>query len=326
MRLKSFGLALAAVCVSAAVVAQSFPSKPVTLMVPYPAGGLSDTIARVINAPLGTKLGQTTLVENLGGASGSIAGQKVLDAPHDGHMVYQGSPNELILGPLALKAVKYKSEDWRMVHMISTARMGILARPGLAANTADELAALARKAAAEGKPLTYASVGVGTFYHLLGEELAQKVGAKMTHVPYKGAADVVKDLGADLVDIFITPYGAPQVALAKQGRMKFLVVLSPERQPLLPEVPSVDESRALKGYHKDIWTGYFVPKNTPEPVVQKLNADIASTLGDAKVRSTLESQNQIVAGPQTLPQAAKQYADGTAAYRQIAASIKLEAQ
>jgi tripartite-type tricarboxylate transporter receptor subunit TctC len=102
---------------------RAFPTKPVTLMIPYPAGGLSDNIARRVNVPLGATLGQPVIVENLGGASGSIAAQKVLNAPSDGYMVFQGSPNELILAPLAISAIKYKPEDFRQVHRIALAPM-----------------------------------------------------------------------------------------------------------------------------------------------------------------------------------------------------------
>jgi tripartite-type tricarboxylate transporter receptor subunit TctC len=145
--------------------------KPVTLLVPYPAGGLSDVIARMVEKPFAKASGQMAIVDNLGGASGSIAAQKVLNAPADGQIVYQGSPNELILAPLAMQTVKYKSEDWRMVQVIGSFPMAVLARKGLSANNIDELVALAKKASAEGKPLTYASVGIGSLYHLAASNL-----------------------------------------------------------------------------------------------------------------------------------------------------------
>lgn len=124
-------LAAALALIAGAASAQGFPSKPVTLLVPYPAGGLSDVIARMVEKPLAKSIGQVVIVDNLGGASGSIAGQKVLNAPADGHLVYQGSPNELILAPLAMQAVKYKAEDWRMVQIIGSFPMAVLARKGL---------------------------------------------------------------------------------------------------------------------------------------------------------------------------------------------------
>ncbi|MFN7855984.1 MAG: tripartite tricarboxylate transporter substrate-binding protein, partial [Acidovorax sp.] len=144
---------------SASLLAQSaYPSKPVTLMVPYPAGGVSDVIARTVNNTLSKQLGQPVIVENLGGASGSIAAQKVLSQPSDGHMVFQGSPNELILAPLALSAVKFKSEDFRLVNMIATAQIGFLTRGNLPVNNIDEFVDYARKQAQQGRPISYASV------------------------------------------------------------------------------------------------------------------------------------------------------------------------
>ena len=133
--LRACGALVACLAFAASAVAQSYPTKPVTMMVPYPAGGLSDIIARTVNASLSKNLGQTVLVENMGGASGSIAAQKVLNSASDGYTVFQGSPNELILAPLAISAIKFKSEDFRLVQMIATAQIGFLARPDLPVST-----------------------------------------------------------------------------------------------------------------------------------------------------------------------------------------------
>lgn len=201
---------------SATVFAQNaFPAKPVTLMVPYPAGGLSDVIARTVNNTLAKQLGQPVIVENLGGASGSIAATKVLNQPSDGHVVFQGSPNELILAPLALSAVKFKSEDFRLVNMIATAQIGFLTRGNLPVNNIDEFVEYARKQAQQGRPITYASVGPGSFYHLLGEHLSKVTGIPMVHVPYKGGAPAEQDLISGQVDIFMSPLGTKHVELYK---------------------------------------------------------------------------------------------------------------
>jgi tripartite-type tricarboxylate transporter receptor subunit TctC len=309
------------------VQAQAFPNKPVTLLVPYPAGGLSDVIARTVNAPLGKALGQPVIVENLGGASGGIAAQKVLNAPSDGYMLFQGSPNELIFAPLALTAVKYKSEDFRQVHRIALAPMAIIARAELPANNADELVAYAIKAAKEGKPMTFASVGVGSFYHLLGEQMSKMIGVPMLHVPYKGAADVVKDLLGNQIDIFITPYGAPQVSLAKDKKVKFVASTSPGAHPLLPQLPRTSESTgALKNFTAEIGTGYFVKRDTPEPVVQTIHKALQAVLGDAEYLSRMTAMGQLASPLQTLDVANKAFVDETAQYRAIAKSINLQAQ
>ena len=167
-----------------AAFAQAYPSKPITLMVPYPAGGLSDVIARTVNTTLAKNFNQPVVIENLGGASGAIGAQKVLAAPSDGHMIFQGSPNELILAPLAISAVKYKSEDFRLVQMIATAQIGFVTRKDLPVGNVDEFLDYARKEALAGRPVTYASMGPGSFYHLLGEQLSKVSNIPMTHVPY----------------------------------------------------------------------------------------------------------------------------------------------
>ena len=193
-------------------------------------------------------------------------------------------------------------------------------------NSADELAAYAIKAAKEGKPLTYASVGAGSFYHLLGEEMSKTIGAPLTHIPYKGGADILRDLMGGQIDIFITPYGTPHVELAKQGKIKFPAALSAKRQAMLPDVPAVDEGKVLKGFHYEISTGYFVKKDTPEPVVQALHKALSEVLGDPEVKASLSAMGVVVSAPLTLDAVAQDYAKDTALYRSIAKAINLQAQ
>lgn len=310
----------------ASAQAQPFPAKPVNIMVPYPAGGLSDVLARLVNVPLSKHLSQPVIVENLGGVSGAIAAQKVLSAPSDGYYLFQGSPNELILSPLANAAVKFKSEDFRLVQMIGAAQIAVLARKDLPANSMDELIDHARKSAKEGKPLTYASVGPGSFYHLLGEHLSKLTGIEMTHIPYKGGAPANQDLIGGQVDIFMAPYGKSYNDLAKEGRIKILAMLNKERLEGVKQYPAVTESRQLKNFEFSIWTGYFVKKDTPEPVVQALHKALTETLNDPAVRNGLEINSLLVAKPLPLSEMSKAYAEGTAQFRAIAKSINLQPQ
>ena len=318
--------ALATLGLAGTAAAQTFPSKPVTLMVPYPAGGLSDVIARSVNNTLGKQLGQPVIVENLGGASGSIAATKVLGGPSDGYTIFQGSPNELILAPLAISSIKFKSEDFRLVQMIATAQIAFLAKKDLPVNSVDEFLDHARKAAKDGKPLTFASVGPGSFYHLLGEHLSKVSGIPMIHVPYKGGAPAEQDLMAGQVDFFLTPYGKKYDEMHKTGRVKVLAMLNGERLDSVKQYPAISESKQLKDFTFKIWTGYFVKKDTPEPVVTALHKAITGTLGDPAVHAALEANSLLLPKPQTLAEADKAYADGMQQFRAIVKSIGLQAQ
>jgi len=324
--LKVFVGALCGLLLGDSAWTQSFPSKPVSLVVPYPAGGVSDVIARSLNNVLAKQLGQPVIVENLGGASGGIAAQKVLNAPADGYMIFQGSPNELILAPLSNASVKYKPEDFRLVQMITINPLVMLARKDLPVSNGDELINYARKTAAEGKPLTYASVGPGSLYHLLGEHLSKVTGIAMTHVPYKGGAPAVQDLMGGQIDIFMTPYGKGQVQMVEDGKLRAPAVLSSERQELFKKVPTLNESAALKGFVFETWAGFFVRKDTPEPVVQLLHKALSEVANDLSVRSTLEGQAMIVPRPASLSALAKLYADNTTRYQAIAKSMNLQPQ
>ena len=317
---------IATIALSGAAFAQSYPVKPLTLMVPCPAGGVSDVVARKVNVALAKSLGQPVIIENLGGAGGAIAAQKVLNAPADGYMIFQGSPNELILAPLANAAVRYRTEDFRQVQRVATSPMAVVARGDFPAANSDELVAYAAKVAKEGKPLTYASVGNGSFYHLLGEQMSRLAGVPMTHVPYRGGGPILGDLLGGQIDIFITPYGAPHVEMDKLGKLKFVTALSASRQPLIKHVPAVDEGRSLKGFHYVIGTGYFVRKDTPEPIVQALHKALSEVLADPDLRAALNAQGTDVSAPLTLEQAAKAYADEANQYRAIARAINLQPQ
>lgn len=315
---------LAGLLLAGGVLAQSYPAKPVGLMVPYPAGGPSDAIARILNNALGKELGQPVVVENLGGVSGALGAQKVLTAPADGYYVFQGSPNEVILSPLVNSAVKLKTEDFRLVHPVADAVMVFVTRKDLPVNTVDELFALARKSA--DKPLTYGSVGIGSLYHLILEEAQAITGTKLVHVPYKGNAPLLQDIGGGQVDFAVLVYSAAMGALADQGRLKVIGQLGAQRSELLKNVPAVNEGQALKNFAYKIWTGFMVPKSTPEPVVQRLHQAVTKALQDPAVRSQLALQTQVASAPMTLTESAKFFEAETARYRAIAKQINLQPQ
>lgn len=309
---------------ASAVFAQAWPTKPVNLMVPYPAGGPSDAIARIFFNPLGKELGQQVLVENLGGVSGALAAQKVLAAPADGQFVFQGSPNEVILSPLANAAVKLKTEDFRLVHPVADAVMVFVTRKDLPVASVDELIALARKSG--DKPLTYGSVGIGSLYHLILENVQAQTGVKLAHVPYKGNAPLLQDLAGGQVDFAVLVYSAGMGALADQGRLKVIGQLGAQRSELLKNVPTASEGQALKNFSYKIWTGYMVPKTTPEDIVVRLHAAIGKTLQDPAVRSALAAQTQVASAPMTLAESAKFFESETVRYRTIARQINLQPQ
>ena len=318
------GALLAASGTAALAQQQAYPSKLVSLMVPYPAGGPSDAIARIFATPLGGALGQQVIVENLGGASGAIAAQKVLAAPADGYYVFQGSPNEVILSPLANAAVKLKAEDFRLVAPVADAVMVFVTRKDLPANSVDELIALARKNAAE--PLNYGSVGIGSLYHLLLEKVQQQTGIKLTHVPYKGNAPLLSDIAGGQVDFAVLVYSAAMGTMAEQGRLKVIGQLGAQRSELLKSVPAMSETKELKGFDYKTWSGLLVPKKTPEETVQRLHKAIDATLADPGVRSQLAAQTQLASAPMSLADAQKFFESETARYREIAKSINLQPQ
>jgi len=322
---KKFCALLAGLLLASGVtLAQTYPAKPVNLMVPYPAGGPSDALARIFNMPLSKGLGQQVIVENLSGASGAIAAQKVLAAPADGYYLFQGTANEVILSPLANAAVKLKTEDFRLVHPVADMVMVFVARKDLPANSVDELIALARKSG--DKPLTYGSVGIGSLYHFILEDVQHRKGINLTHAPYKGNAPLLQDIGGGQVDFAVLVYSAGMGALAEQGRLKVIGQLGEQRSELLKNVPTVSEGKELKNFSYKIWSGFMVRKNTPEDVVQRLHKAIGATLQDPTVRKQLADQTQVPSAPMSLAESTKYFEAETARYRAIAKAINLQPQ
>lgn len=324
--LKSLAGAAAASLLAPLSWAQAFPSKIVSLVVPYPAGGGSDVVARGLTGQMTKALGQTVIVENLGGASGTIAAQKLLNTPADGHSVYVGSPNELILAPMAIAAAKFKSEDFRLVQKVGNFTLAVLVPSALPVSNMDELIAYAARRAKEGKPLTYGSVGNGSIYHLLGEQLSKVTGVPMIHVPYRGGAPMTQDLVGGQIDLYLGAMGANSPGMVAAGKLKLLAIISPERLDTYKDVPSVRESKALKDFTYSLWVGLFVKKGTPDPVVQTLHKATTSAMTDQALAHVAAGAQIVLAQPQTLAQAEQTYTESVAQFRAIAKSIHLKAE
>lgn len=285
---------------------QDYPARPVSLLVPYPAGAASDITARAVQGPMSQALGTQVVVENLGGANGALGANRVLNAKADGYTVFQGSPNELILAGLTNKSVTYKPDDFQFVAPVATSPYVVVTRAGLGAANVDELVALARRSSV---PLTYGSGGAGSMIHLITAALAARTGVTLTHIPYRGGAPLITDMAGGQIDFAIMPYQANYEDLRREGRLNIIGTLNRERLPALPDVPSVQESATLKDFNYTIWTAYLVKKGTPAAVVQKLHAAVEAALRDPATRKTLEAQGKILFAPQTLAASDAFYAE-----------------
>lgn len=305
-------------------IAQGFPNKIVDIVVPYPAGGPSDYVARQIQPGLGKALGQTVLVENVGGAAGSIGIQKVLSAPHDGTMLALATPMEMVLAPLSTAAVKFKPEDLKVVARVGGTSMVLLTRKDLPANNIQELIALATKPGA--KPLSYGSVGPGSLYHLAGEKFSKLVSARMLHVPYKGAAPLLTDLMGSQIDMVFMPLAGGTPNMIAEGKVKAMGVTSRTPHPKFSQLPTLPTHKGLEELTFDIWSGFAVPANTPADAATRLNKAIYDVLQNASVRDNLESTGSMVSAPMGVDELARMYGSEIARYRAMAKAIDLQAQ
>lgn len=305
-------------------LADSYPSKPVSLVVPYPAGGASDFVARTIQPQLSRLLGQPVVVENIGGAGGAIGVQKVVSGASDGHVVLMGTPMELMLAPLAMSSVKYKPDDLKLVGRVGVTSMLLAVRKDLPVSSIDELIAYVKRPGA--RELSYGSVGPGSLYHLVGEKFSQVLGVRMIHVPYKGMAPLTTDLMGGQIDIVFMPFAGPVPAMVQDGKVKALGLTTRTPHPQFPSLALLSNHLALPEFEFDVWSGLQVHKNTPADVVERLNKALYDTLQLPEVRKSLEGTGSQVAPRMTPAELARVYAGETARYQAISRLINLQPQ
>ena len=304
--------------------AQTYPAKPISLIVPYPAGGPSDFFARKLQPDAAAKLGQTMIIENIGGAGGAIGMAKLVNAPADGYTLSLGSPMELVLAPMAIQGVKYKSEDFKLVAQFATTNTILAVRNSLNIKTVDELLALARKTT--DKPLSYGSVGPGSLYHLIGERFSQLTKVQMLHVPYKGIAPLLTDLMGGQIDMAFLPMAGSIPQTLIDGKIQGLAVTSKTPHPLFKQFPAMAAMKGLEAMDFDIWAGVQVHKNTPDAVVNTLNKAFYAAAEAPENRKALEGSGNVVLPSRTPAELARVYQGEIERYRAIAKSINLQPQ
>lgn len=318
---------LAAAALGAATAARAqAPAIPavLTVMVPYPAGGVSDLYARAVAPRMAKELGNTVIIENLPGASGSMAVAKVLGRAAAGDMLVLGSPTEMILAPAMLQSARYKPEDFRPLAMLSRSQLALYARGDLPMGNVDELTAWAK--ANPEKPLSYGSVGVGSIYHLAGQAFAEAAGVPMNHVPYKGGAPLLQDLSGSHIDLVLLPANGDMARRVATGKLKALAVTGGARSPVFPAVPTFAESRSMPRFSTvDSWAGLFIPAAAPASVSEAIARAVVAAMADAEVKRQLEMQAGVPLTQQLpAPQLAAFYGEEIERYTRAIRKAKLQ--
>ncbi len=267
-------------------------AKPITLIVPYSPGGSVDFIARLIATRLGERLKQSVVIENVSGAGGAIGVAKAVAAAPDGYTIVAAPDSTIAIGKLVNPAA-YKFDplkDLVPVGMMNTAPMVLVARPGLGASSYADFVKLAK--ASPGKT-SYATSGVGTVLHLAMELLKQRSGIFVTHIPYRGAAQIATDVIGEQVDTAMLISSGALPGYIQSGKLKALGVTGTTRLSSLPNVPTFDEMPGLKGYSMVAWTGIFAPARTPAPIVARINQELNAVLNEPEVRAKLQDQGAL---------------------------------
>jgi tripartite-type tricarboxylate transporter receptor subunit TctC len=286
-------------CAALPAAAQDYPVRPVTLVVPYAAGGGNDAMARAVADRMGAALGQQVVIENRGGAGGSIATRQVARAAPDGYTLGLGGTGTLAVDPTLYPNVGYDPRrDFAPVGMIATSAMVLLVNTQVPAATLKEFLTLA---ASQPGRINFASAGSGSGMHLGTELLAYMAGISMTHIPYKGSGPALTDLIGGHVAVYMSSL-PPASGLVRDGRVRALAITGLTRSKVFPDIPTVAEA-ALPGFEAVLHYGIVAPAGTPRPVVDRLNAAMRVALASPEVLERLDTD-----GAEPAPSTPEQYA------------------
>jgi len=269
-----------------------YPAKPIRLVVPFPAGESVDATARLVGQSWSAALGQQIVVDNRGGAGGTIGSEAVAKSAPDGYTLLWGNVGPLAIGPSLYKKLGYDvAKDFEPVSLVATLPFVLFASPALPANSVVELLAYARAHPGE---LNFGSTGVGSGLHLIGELFKSEAAIQIVHVPYKGVAQALPEMMSGKVQIAFNtiPAFLPHV---KSGRLKALVITATLRSPLLPDVPTTPEV-GLPGVLGASWHAVVAPAGTPREIVSRLNRTLVGTIAAPEMRSTLVAQGAAPVG------------------------------
>jgi tripartite-type tricarboxylate transporter receptor subunit TctC len=302
MNLALAALSAAALTLAAATAAsaQDFPTRPITLVVPYAAGGGNDAMGRIAGELMSKSLGVPIVIENRGGAGGSIATRAVAKAAPDGYTLAIGGTGTLAMNPTLVPNIGYDPrKDFAPVGLIGASQLILLMHPSVPVTSVKELIAYVK--ANPGK-LNYASSGVGSGIHLSTEYFLHEAGIKITHIPYKGTGPALTDMVGGHVSMYLASM-PPAVGLVRSGQVRALAVTGPTRSPVLPEVPTVAEA-ALPGFSAVLRYGIVAPAGTPREVIGKLNAALRTAVMSDELKVKLAAD-----GTEPLASTPEEYAD-----------------
>jgi tripartite-type tricarboxylate transporter receptor subunit TctC len=311
---------LAALLAAGAGWAQNYPTKPVRVIVPFPAGGATDIVARIVGQKLTDMWGQTIVVDDRAGASGNIGGDLAAKAPPDGYTLFMTSGSIVTANPYLFKKMPFNPEkDLIAVTNVASGPQALVVNPSFPAKNVKELIAMAK---AKPKALTYGSAGFGTQTHLAAENFMYSAGIDVVHVPYKGEAPALSDLLGGQIQ-FVTPNLAAAIAFVKQGKLRALGVTSKKRASQLPDVPAIAET--LPGFENLGWFGFMAPTGTPKAIIEKINKDTAKVLQAADVRKRLDDLGMAPAA-NTPAEFAKAIKEESARWAKIIRERKLQVE
>jgi len=319
-----FAAAVAASFLLPAAHAQNASGKPLTVRVAWPAGGAVDATFRQIQPSLQDSLGRPVLIENLPGLGGALGAMNVASAAAENAVVLGTSGPDLVLAPLSIATAKYSPESFKLIAPLGSTDFVLLSAPKHSFKSVDELVAYIRKPG--NQELSIGNIGYGSSSHIAAADFEGRIGAKLMAVPYKGTTAMVPDLVGGQIDLAFLPLAGSVVGLLKSGKVKAIGIASEQRNPELPDVPTLNEGSSLKSFNHSVWSGLFVSTRVPDAEVARLNRGSAEALGKPEFLRFVRENASRPLGPFDAVQAANFFRDETAKIRAVAKSINLQAQ
>ena len=278
-----FAAAVFAFGTTSPMVSAAYPEKPIRLIVPFPAGGATDFMARSLAKGLGDRLGQSVVVDNRGGAGGALGVETVTGSPADGYTLLFATMGTMVINPWLYPKLRYDPiKDLTPISLTHATANVLVVNPAVQATTVRELIALAK---ARPGSLSFGSSGNGTSSHLSAEIFKSLAGVDITHIPYKGTGPALTDLLAGRISMMIDTVSV-HIENVKAGKVRALGVTSAKRLAVIPDVPTMAEA-GLPGFDVSIWLGVLAPAGTPVEIVSRLNAEIGKTMNDPDIRAQL---------------------------------------
>lgn len=303
---------------------QGYPNKPIVIKVAFPTGGPADASIRSSIVVLQKNLGQNLIAENIPGANGSIGAMNVLNSTPDGYTLLGTTGSDFLTAPIIISSAKYDPEKFKLLGVVGISDFVLISSPKFSFKNIDEVIEFLKKPGNPG--LSIAHWGSGSSPHLVGADLQSIAGVKFLEIPYKGAAPAIVDVAGGQVDLTFAPLGGSTLGMIQSGKVKAIALASDKRNPALPDVPTINESKQIKNFEYSVWSAIFAPPKTPDTIVERLTMALNDWVISPENQARISANASRRLDPMSTSQAAVFLKNQNEKYSRITKSLNITQQ